>query len=145
MHFGIDQNIRTVKPILYIVDDDPGVTDFLAFAGEETGYAVQTMQSARQLKTSWEDTVPDVVVLDIIMPEVDGIELLDWLSRKHCTLPVILISGSDVRHIKGAAKLAKAKMINIVATLQKPIALEVIETQLLELKHAINEKNKFFA
>lgn len=145
MHSGIHQNISTVKPILYIVDDDPGVVDFLAFAGEESGYIVQTMQSGKQLKSSWEDIVPDVAIIDIIMPEIDGIELLDWLASKRCTIPIILVSGRDVRHINSAAHLAKAKKINVVAALQKPIPLDVIETQLVKLKHVINKGSRFIA
>lgn len=145
MSSGIHKNISTAKPILYIVDDDTGVADFLAYAGREAGYFVQTMHAAQQLKSSWEEIVPDVVIIDIIMPDIDGIELLIWLARKQCTLPIILVSGRDVRHINSAASLAKAKMINVVAALQKPITLEVIETLLVKLKHVISEENKFIA
>lgn len=123
-----DSEITVSKPVMYIVDDDENMADFIAYAAEAVGYDVKILLSAQALQDIWEVQAPDIIVMDIIMPQVDGIELMSWLAEKRCQTPMVLMSGFDVRHIESAAHLANALRINVVETFQKPIALVNLES-----------------
>ena len=79
---------------LAIVDDDPQFVDYMATLLRSRGYAVQTFNSGpallRALNT---ETAPQVVLLDVLMPELDGLETLKALRTSHPSVPVIMLSG----------------------------------------------------
>jgi two-component system response regulator AtoC len=79
---------------LAIVDDDPQFVDYMATLLRSRGYLVQTFNSGpallRALNT---ETPPQVVLLDVLMPELDGLETLKALRTSHPAVPVIMLSG----------------------------------------------------
>jgi two-component system, OmpR family, response regulator len=79
---------------LAIVDDDPQFVDYMATLLRSRGYVVQTFNSGpallRALNT---DTAPQVVLLDVLMPELDGLETLKARRTSHPSVPVIMLSG----------------------------------------------------
>ncbi|HEY7474859.1 MAG TPA: sigma-54 dependent transcriptional regulator, partial [Vicinamibacterales bacterium] len=79
---------------LAIVDDDPQFVDYMSTLLRSRGYVVQTFNSGptllRALNT---DTPPQVVLLDVLMPELDGLETLKALRTSHPGVPVIMLSG----------------------------------------------------
>ena len=79
---------------LAIVDDDPQFVDYMATLLRSRGYVVQTFNSGpallRALNT---ETPPQVVLLDVLMPELDGLETLKALRTSHPAVPVIMLSG----------------------------------------------------
>jgi len=130
------------KPRIYIVDDDRHIGEIISFAGDEVGCETHIICSVQDFKERWNEVVPDIIVLDIIMPDTDGLELLSWLAKKHCAVPVILMSGHDVRHLRSAHHLAEAFKIDVVAALQKPLALTTLETVLAEqLEEILSKRN----
>jgi two-component system response regulator AtoC len=79
---------------LAIVDDDPQFVEYMSTLLRSRGYVVQTFNSGpallRALNT---DTPPQVVLLDVLMPELDGLETLKALRTSHPAVPVIMLSG----------------------------------------------------
>jgi two-component system response regulator MprA len=82
-----------VKQIL-VVDDEPVICDVLAslFVGE--GYAVRTATDGMAALEALADDVPDLVIADIIMPRLNGWELLTHLREQYPSVPVILLSAT---------------------------------------------------
>lgn len=68
--------------------------------------------------------VPDFVIVDVFMPDMDGIEFLKELAKTRYQGGVILASGSDVQMLQMARQLATANGLNIRAALVKPLHLE---------------------
>lgn len=69
-----------------------------------------------------------VAILDLVLPDSDGIEILKEFARRNLTIPVILVSGMDAKILETAGILGSAWSIDIVATLQKPVRLvEIVE------------------
>jgi CheY-like chemotaxis protein len=107
-----------------ILDDEP---DFLAFAqaamaGE--GHEVSTLNDPRRLPDTIEAFRPTVIVLDIIMPGLDGIEIITWLAKTGFEGRVVLISGFNPQYINVAEKLASGKGLGGIVSLRKPISPE---------------------
>ena len=81
----------TNKHIL-IVDDEPGIVKFLKLKLEIAGFKVITSNSGQEALKLIENDMPDIMLLDIFMPGMDGFEVLREL-RKHSNLPVIVLSA----------------------------------------------------
>ena len=88
-----------------VVDDDAGLRAYLRTNLELEGYDVREAASAQQGLAALEDELPDVVLLDVMMPEVDGWNLLRRVRERHGVeaIPVIMYSG-DLEQADDAAQ-----------------------------------------
>lgn len=107
------------KKIL-VVDDEVGIRELLLDILQDEGYQVQLAENASTARLIVEQTTPDVILLDIWMPDTDGITLLkEWQKDQQLTMPVIMMSGHG--SIDTAVESTK---IGAYAYLEKPIALQ---------------------
>ncbi len=108
-----------MKTIL-VVDDEMGIRELLAEILFDEGYQVALAENAEQARIYRQTHQPDLVLLDIWMPDVDGIALLkEWLSENSLTMPVVMMSGH------GTIETAmEATRIGAVDFLEKPISLQ---------------------
>lgn len=81
------------EPTVYVVDDDPGVRNALGLFCEAKGLNCKTFPSAFHFLAGYEPSMPGCLLLDIRMPEVDGLELQQKLIEKQIPIPIIVISG----------------------------------------------------
>ena len=81
-------------PTIALVDDDRNILTSVSMAMEAEGYAVQTYTDGAAALTGLQDTPPDVAILDIKMPRMDGMELLRRLRQKS-EMPVIFLTSKD--------------------------------------------------
>lgn len=91
-----------------IVDDDAGVRDALERLIASAGYEVQTFGSATEFLDAWHDPGPACVILDVRLPDLDGLELHRRLQKLGVFLPVIFMTGyadipTSVRAMKAGA------------------------------------------
>ncbi len=82
-------------PHVLVVDDDRRLRDLLARFLSEHGYRVTTAASANEARVKGEMLVVDAIVLDVMMPRVDGWEMLRRVRERHGTetIPVVMFSG----------------------------------------------------
>jgi CheY-like chemotaxis protein len=115
---------------ILIVDDEPDFARFVLKVASDLGYDAVMTSSAGAFRSAYLATPPDVIVLDIVMPDQDGIELIEWLIGQGCSARILIISGYNPA-FAGAAKLvAEAKGKLEVRQLQKPIKLAELRTEL---------------
>lgn len=108
-------------PRVLVVDDDETIRDALyELLSEE--YVCHTAETAEKAFTRLEDDVYDVLLTDISMPGLSGLELLGHVRQKFPNTPVIIISGiSDQEHAQGLIQLGAFDY------LIKPFRLEIVE------------------
>src|SRR5215470_1506585 len=82
-------------PTVLIVDDDERLREYVRVNLEMEGYTVREAASAEEGLGVLEEATPDLVLLDVMMPEVDGWEMLQRVQERHGigTIPVIMFSG----------------------------------------------------
>lgn len=81
------------KGLFFIVDDEEAILHILNDLITDMGFECKTFDNAKDLMSSMEDSTPDVLLSDIRMPEMDGLQLLNKLREENYDIPVIFISG----------------------------------------------------
>ena len=120
---------------IMLVDDEPSILDLTSRFLEQMGCRkitpCQSGQSAldkyRESKNSF-----DVIICDLNMPEMNGVELIRHLSEENFHGGIILLSGEDERILETAKDLAKARNLNVLGYISKPFNREALEILLLE-------------
>jgi excisionase family DNA binding protein len=84
---------KDTGPLVLVVDDDAGLREFIRVSLETEGYNVREAESAETGLTAIEDQAPDLVLLDVMMPNVNGWEMLQRMQERHGSIPVIMFSG----------------------------------------------------
>jgi DNA-binding NtrC family response regulator len=107
------------KEIL-VVDDEVGIRELLSEILYDEGYRVSVAENAAQARECRNRQAPDLVLLDIWMPDTDGVTLLkEWVAEGLLTMPVIMMSGHGT--IETAVE---ATRIGAVDFLEKPVSLQ---------------------
>jgi DNA-binding response OmpR family regulator len=82
---------------ILIVDDDQNILRLYKEELEEEGYEIVTASNGQEAMEQFERESPDLVTLDILLPDVDGIKLLRQMKEKRPRLPVIMSTAYDYR------------------------------------------------
>ena len=79
---------------ILVVDDEMGIRELLNEILTDEGHSVVSAQNADEARKARENLEPDLVLLDIWMPDVDGVTLLkEWSNNGQLTMPVVMMSG----------------------------------------------------
>ncbi len=109
----------STKEIL-VVDDEVGIRELLSEILFDEGYYVHLAENAAQARAFRLEHCPDLVLLDIWMPDMDGLTLLkEWSAQQLLTMPVVMMSGHGT--IETALEAIRVGAIDF---LEKPIALQ---------------------
>ena len=121
----------TMATIL-IIDDKESVRALLRFALEAAGYEVTEAANGRQGLERYRQGPTDLVITDMLMPELNGLEMLLALTREFIHTKVIAISGAQ----QGKAILDVAKLLGARQTFQKPFSMpQLLDAVRYELAH----------
>lgn len=105
---------------ILVVDDEHGIRDLLWEILNDEGHSVELAENAAQARSARARSTPDLVLLDIWMPDTDGVSLLkEWSVSGALTMPVIMMSGHGT--IDTAVEATK---IGAMAFLEKPVTLQ---------------------
>jgi two-component system nitrogen regulation response regulator NtrX len=107
------------KPMVLVVDDEEGIRESLSDIFADEGYRVASARSGAEALEKIESEPPDLVLLDIWLPEVDGLEVLERIKERIPGMPVIMISGHG--NIEMAVRATKNGAYDF---LEKPLSLE---------------------
>ncbi|NOT83348.1 MAG: sigma-54-dependent Fis family transcriptional regulator [Methylococcaceae bacterium] len=122
--------MKTEAPYILVVDDEPDIRQLVSEILEDEGYAVAVAENALSAKVLKENRRPDLILLDIWMPDTDGITLLkSWVADDKSLCPVVMMSGH------GSVETAvEATRLGAYDFLEKPLSLAKL---LLVVKRAL--------
>jgi CheY-like chemotaxis protein len=107
-----------MKAYILVIDDNEVIRRTLTQILKNAGYEVHCEPDGRQGLQAFHKRQPDLVITDIIMPDMDGIETIMKLRALPCACPIIAISGG--RGIGSVDYLTSAKLLGAAGTLRKP-------------------------
>src|SRR5579871_1524741 len=124
--------IETQARRLLAIDDEKGLLTILRDAGTNAGYDVETTTDPEYFLRKTRDWQPTLIIMDLQMPEIDGVELLRRLAGERVTAPIVLMSGVDDKLLRAVGDLGAELGLNMRGILTKPIRLETFRTTLEE-------------
>lgn len=80
---------------ILVVDDEPSITKLVSFNLEKAGYDVDTAADGQAALDKVQDNQPDLIVLDLMLPKVDGLEVCKRLRQENNHIPVIMLTAKD--------------------------------------------------
>ena len=123
-------------PVLLGLDDDQEICEIVQGIGEQAGFAVTMKTSAGPFQESLRLLEPDVIMLDLQMSGMDGVQVLRFLADQGVKAGILLVSGMDERTIASAEQYALSRGLRVLNTLQKPFLPEEMLEKLLFAKAA---------
>ena len=119
-----------MRPRLLLIDDEPQLAEFVANAARMSGFEpIETNQDSA-FRTAFDEDRPAMVVLDLGMPGMDGVELLRFLADRNYSDPVLIISGFDRRVLESAFRLGEELGLRMTGPIEKPARLDELEAVL---------------
>jgi DNA-binding NtrC family response regulator len=135
------------EALVWLVDDDAAIRELISYMVTGAGYRVAAFSSGSEVLAS-SGEVPAAVLLDLMMPEVDGVAVLKELSRRHPTLPIIVVTAVD--DISRAVELTKlgaydylTKPVDqgrLLTTLSRAVSHHELETQVERLRGELGDR-----
>lgn len=109
----------TMPRKILIIDDDPDMGEYICAAASQMGLECHATVSVDEFLSICSGEI-SLLFIDLIMPQVDGVELLRHLAERGCATPIVLMSGVGMRVMETAEDLAGALGLTIAGKLQKP-------------------------
>ena len=126
----IEKPSAAVSNRLLIVDDDLDIQRVFGDIAERLGCEVRTATNGKEFWIQYDLFEPEAVILDLVMPETDGIALMRQLAEKASRVKILLISGSESKVINAAERLGEGWNLSIQGSLQKPVSVTNLENLL---------------
>jgi DNA-binding response OmpR family regulator len=115
---------------LLICDDEADFAEFVRAVAEPMGYEVRIVTRSTHFSDAYDAFNPGVVMLDMVMPDMDGNEILSWLSGKGATARILLVTGFNPEYATMARTIGEANGLLQVSTIAKPVGIEALRQAL---------------
>ncbi len=133
--------------LIWIVDDDAAIRELLSFIVNEAGYEVDAFSSGAEV-LAHSSRQPGAVLLDLMMPGVDGVAVLKEISRRFPKLPVIMITAdNDIRRAVEVTKLGAYDYLvkpvdkeRLLTTLDRALSHGTLEKEVTRLKGELSDR-----
>ncbi|MDX2438714.1 MAG: sigma-54 dependent transcriptional regulator [Acidobacteriota bacterium] len=133
--------------LIWIVDDDAAIRELLSFIVNEAGYEVDAFSSGAEV-LAHSSRQPGAVLLDLMMPGVDGVAVLKEISRRFPKLPVIMITAdNDIRRAVEVTKLGAYDYLvkpvdkeRLLTTLDRALSHGTLEKEVVRLKGELSDR-----
>jgi EAL domain-containing protein (putative c-di-GMP-specific phosphodiesterase class I) len=132
--------MKVLQNRLLVVDDEPAICSLIKRVAEPLGFVVRSLTESARFRETLSEFQPSLLILDLKMPDCDGVQLLQQLKDGQSEAQVIVISGMDQRVLNTAEKLGRSQGLRMAGVLHKP--LKRVELQ-LKLSDALSDANVF--
>ena len=116
-----------------IIDDEPAMAKLVAEVAQQAGFKTQQFHHARDFFKDYDDK-SDVIVLDLMMPDIDGVELIRYMADQKYQARLVLMSGFDTSVLRSAQKLATEHGLNVVGSIHKPFRFNTLYSLFKQLQ-----------
>lgn len=125
--FGAEENMQDrPRPRLLVIDDQAEVCDSIQVLAQRHGFEVVTAQRPREFHIAVETFAPNVIMIDIVMPEMDGVEILKQLAARGCDARIIMMTGYNDSYLHKAVDLGHGLGLASVSSLHKPFGADTL-------------------
>ena len=121
---------------LLIIDDEFDLAVLVKEVAEDCGYDARITVDASSFKQAYDSFKPDLIVLDLSLPGMDGVQLLRYLADSECKAQLLIMSGFDRKVRNAAEELGHARGLAMAGSIAKPLRVTDLRDLLNGLKAA---------
>jgi len=107
--------------VILIVDDEPDSCSLVTEAVRRWGNVALVAVNEEQALLAVEELALSAIVLDLMMPERDGLDIMRELAQRGCAAPLVLVSAYGERYLRAAARFGADQGLAVAGTMQKPL------------------------
>jgi EAL domain-containing protein (putative c-di-GMP-specific phosphodiesterase class I) len=122
---------------LVVLDDDDLITELVVEAAQQVGIVAEAANEFETFKNIMARSQPDLILIDLVMPGVDGIQVLRYLAGQKCQTNILLMSGFDPKVVQTAQRLGLSLGLNVEGVLSKPVSISALKS---EIKRAVRSE-----
>ena len=119
-----------LNPKIVVLDDEPMIRQIICDVARSCGFEAFDTDSPAVFEARIRTDPPQIVVLDLVMPGIDGVEILRNLSEQLASIPILIASGMDSRLLDAARQLGEARGMTMAGVIQKPFRVEELRSKL---------------
>jgi EAL domain-containing protein (putative c-di-GMP-specific phosphodiesterase class I) len=121
--------LSIVQRSVLVIDDEPAIGEVIGLVAQDLGMSCNVLTSALQMDEELDPGVT-AVVIDLMMPGMDGIEVVRLLAERNCRATIVLMSGHDRSVLRSVQEMARALGLRTAEPLQKPFRMADIRAML---------------
>ena len=114
------------KRRILILDDDAAVGQTIQWIAESLGFEAEFVTHSGEFFRIIDERCPEIITIDLVMPEMDGVEILRLLAERKCRAKIIVSSGMGPRVLDAAERSASQHGLDIVGILPKPVSRDAL-------------------
>lgn len=118
---------RTLPRRMQVIDDENLINELMCQVGELEGYEVRSFTRALDFLAQEDAEMPDLLLVDIFMPEVDGFELLKQLEYRKVVPAIVIMSGKDPAFLSAASIIFTDSKLRFMGQIAKPCSVAEIQ------------------
>ena len=108
---------------LLIIDDDLEIGRLIEKIAKEAGFSPTVLTTSAEFMRLFDEVQPSVVTMDVVMPNIDGVELMAWMVQRRTDVRIVIMSGADPLYAESMALVASSHGVKEVHFLPKPLDL----------------------
>lgn len=121
-----------MRHTILIIDDEADQGELLCDIAEGLGHSATATVHSLDATELYRSLQPSLVILDMVMPEADGFEVIKALGAVGCAAPVLLISGYNPHYLQSAQTIAGHYGIRHLTTMRKPLHVDAVRRYMKE-------------
>jgi EAL domain-containing protein (putative c-di-GMP-specific phosphodiesterase class I)/FixJ family two-component response regulator len=111
---------------ILILDDDAAVGQTIQWIAESLGFEAEFVTRPEEFFNRLDRMSPDIITIDLVMPKLDGVEIIRLLAERKCRAKIVISSGMGTRVLDAAQRSASEHGLSIAGVISKPISKEAL-------------------
>jgi len=112
---------------LLILDDDPAVGQTIQWIAERLNFEAEFVTCSEDFFRRLDEMRPEFITIDLVMPELDGVEVMRLLAERNCGARIVISSGVGTRVLEAARRSASEHGLSIAGVVSKPISIDALQ------------------
>lgn len=122
--------MNTLAKKVVVLDDDDRIAKLVIEAVNQVGFTGESANNFESFKEILSRNQPDLILIDLVMPKVDGILVLRYLASQNCTSNILLMSGFDLKVVQTAERLGVSLGLSVEGVLSKPVPFSLLKSEI---------------
>jgi two-component system OmpR family response regulator len=128
------------KHRVLVIEDNPHIADLVCHVATDANFDVRATSDFMEITSLYDEFAPHIIVLDVVMPDMDGFEVLNFLHKRNSSSRIIILSGEPA-YYPMASRMAEGLELAIIATVEKPFRVAELRQMLEQIKLSLPTSN----